>query len=141
MAAVNNKFWGRVTWLPTSQSESLAVHVKTVFDVKGDHVPLNITSEPRQKWTFKVQYFFMKIHASAWQCIKSHFWTKKKVNFQSSIFLHENSCKCMQHGTGELAQTLVLKMRSQVSREKRVLPRWPICRSRFVDFGGHFVFS
>jgi hypothetical protein len=47
----------------------------------------------------------------------------------------------IQHGTGELAQTLVLKMRSQVSREKRVLPRWPICRSRFVDFGGHFVFS
>ena len=47
----------------------------------------------------------------------------------------------IQHGTGELAQTLVLKMRSQVSRGKRVLPRWPIGRSRFVDFGGHFVFS
>ena len=52
---------------------------------------------------------------------------------------NENEKK--KHGTGELAQTLVLKMRSQVSRGKRVLPRWPIGRSRFVDFGGHFVFS
>ena len=47
----------------------------------------------------------------------------------------------IQHGTGELAQTLVLKMRSQVSRGKRVLPRWPIGCPRFVDFGGHFDFS
>jgi hypothetical protein len=52
-----------------------------------------------------------------------------------------NWAKWHQHGTGELAQTLVLQMRSQVSRGKLVLPRWPIGRSRFVDFGGHFVFS
>ncbi len=52
-----------------------------------------------------------------------------------------NLCAINQHGTGELAQTLVLKMRSQVSRGKLVLPRWPIGRSRFVDFDGHFVFS
>jgi hypothetical protein len=56
---------------------------------------LNLTSEPRKKWTWKVQYFFMKIHAFAWQCIESHIWTKKKVNFEISIFFHENSCKCM----------------------------------------------
>ena len=56
---------------------------------------LNLTSELRKKWTLKVQYYFMKIHASAWKCIESHIWTKKKVNFESSIFFHENSCKCM----------------------------------------------
>jgi ribosomal protein S6 len=56
---------------------------------------LNLTSELRKKRTLNVQYFFMKIHASAWQCIESHIWTKKKVDFESSILFHENSCKCM----------------------------------------------
>ena len=37
-----------------------------------------------------------KASASASQCIESHSWNKKKVNFESSIFFHENSCKCMQ---------------------------------------------
>ena len=60
---------------------------------------MNLTSEPRKKWTMKVQYFFMKIHASAWQCIEYHFWTKKKVNFESSIFfmkIHASALKCIE---------------------------------------------
>ncbi len=56
----------------------------------------NLTSELRKKWTLNVQYIFMKIHASAWQCIESHIFTKKKMNFESSIFFHENSCKCIE---------------------------------------------
>ena len=69
-----------------------------IFSWKFMQVPdnvLNLTSEPRKKWTLKVQYFFMKIHASAWQCIAYHIWTKKKWSLKVLIFVHENSCKCI----------------------------------------------
>jgi hypothetical protein len=56
------------------------------FFMKMHDNALNLTSELRKKWTWKVQYFFMKIHASIWQCIESHIWTKKNLNFESSIF-------------------------------------------------------
>ena len=67
------------------------------FFMKIHASALNLTSELRKKRTLNVQYFFMKIHASAWQCIESHLWTKKKVDFESSILFHENSRKCIEY--------------------------------------------
>jgi sulfur relay (sulfurtransferase) complex TusBCD TusD component (DsrE family) len=53
----------------------------------------SLTSELRKQWTLKVQYFFMKIHASALNLTSE---LRKKKNFDSSIFFHENSCKCIE---------------------------------------------
>ena len=58
MAAENNKFW--VTCLPTSQSESLAVHVKTVFDVKGDQAGIS----PLTKFISRMPVDITSFHAS-----------------------------------------------------------------------------
>ncbi len=67
-------------------------------------------------------------------------WKQAQKKTPSLDTKNNETLRRMQHGIGQLAQTLVLKMRSQVSRWKLVLPRWPIGRSRFVYFGGHFVF-
>jgi hypothetical protein len=50
-----------------------------------------------KKRTLKVWYFFMKIHESAWIILESHIWTRKRTNFESLIFFHENSWKCINN--------------------------------------------
>jgi hypothetical protein len=50
-----------------------------------------------KKRTLKVWYFFMKIDESAWIILESHIWTGKRTNFESLIFFHENSWKCINN--------------------------------------------
>ena len=94
----NSCKWTKMHWISHLNQEKSEIWKFNIFSWKFMQVhanALNLTSEPKKKWTLKVQYFFMKIHASALKCIESHIWTKKKVNYESSIFFHENSCKCM----------------------------------------------
>ena len=58
---------------------------------------MNLTSELGKVWTFKNWYFFVKIHESAWKILESHIWIRKKVNFESLIYFHENSWKRMKN--------------------------------------------
>ena len=50
-------------------------------------------STKKKKRTLTVQYFFMKIHASALNLTSE---LRKKKNFDISIFSHKNSCKCIK---------------------------------------------
>jgi hypothetical protein len=64
--------------------------------MKAHEKDLNLTSELEKGVTLKVWYFYMKIHESAWKRLRSQIWTKKRGNFENSIFLHENSWKRMK---------------------------------------------
>jgi sulfur relay (sulfurtransferase) complex TusBCD TusD component (DsrE family) len=90
------------------------------FFMKIHASALNITFELRNKWSLKVSIFF---HENSCKCIEYHIWTKKKMIFESffffmkihasafnitselrkkwslkvSIFFHENSCKCIEY--------------------------------------------
>jgi hypothetical protein len=41
--------------------------------------------------------FFLKIHEAAWKRLESYIWIEKRMNFESSIFFHENLWKLIKN--------------------------------------------
>ena len=94
--------WKRMknTWISHLNWEKSELWKFDIFSwkfMKAHEKYLNLTSELGKVWTFKNWYFFVKIHESAWKILESHIWIRKKVNFESLIYFHENSWKRMKN--------------------------------------------
>jgi hypothetical protein len=92
--------WKRMnnTWISHLNREKGELWKFEIFTwkfMKAHEKYFNLTSEVWKERTLKVWDFYMKIHESAWKILESHIWTWKRTNFESLIFLHENSWKRM----------------------------------------------